>query len=126
MRQSRDRCALSLSRCDRHRDRTAANARGAASGLPNVSSLHALRSPPRPRHAAGRIRTRWKHDAVMITVRRRNDRRRFFRQTIELVELIWLDRLQCQVAIGQPLYAAGGIEFRPFSAQYRDGIALAT
>src|SRR5262249_20479240 len=44
---------------------------------------------------------------------------------IEFIELICLDRLQRQMAVGQPLYASGRIEFRPFGAQYGDRITLA-
>src|SRR5215813_13105422 len=44
---------------------------------------------------------------------------------IEFIELSCLDRLQCQVAVGQPLHASRRIEFSPFRTQYGDRIALA-
>ncbi len=46
-------------------------------------------------------------------------------QPVKFVELRRFDRLQCQMAIGKPLDAAGRIELRPFGAQNGDGVALA-
>ena len=47
-----------------------------------------------------------------------------FGQPVKLVELSRFYALQCQMAVGKPLYAAGRIELCPFGAKDGDRIAL--
>jgi hypothetical protein len=82
-------------------------------------------SPPRPRqHAAGIVRDWREHGADRILGGRWFDSGWSFGQPVKLVELSRFYALQCQMAVGKPLYAAGRIELCPFGAKDGDRIAL--
>ena len=69
---------------------------------------------------------RLEHRTDRIGFTRLDEARRTVGQVLQGIVLIGVERLERQVALGEPLQTQRGIELGPFRAQHRDGVALFT